>query len=164
MAFTWQPLPECGFFSVYNFSLFSQLFVGSSSKVWHYLMQNSILSLFLSLKLENSFNSTLFFTFFELSWPFRQIGRIVNKYKAEITGWASLAGESLRQASSREQIGRAYSALFCWHFSMKNVKEALKGGNNQEIVKNAQKSHYLTMTTIWQRLPGNVKFLPRSSR
>ena len=42
-------------------------------------MQNSILSLFLTLKLENSFNFHSFFKIFELPWPFRQIGRIVNK-------------------------------------------------------------------------------------
>ena len=42
-------------------------------------IRNSLLSLFLALELDNSLIFPHFFQYFELAWPFRQIGRIVNK-------------------------------------------------------------------------------------
>ena len=104
------------------------------------------------------------------------------KVKAELNGRASVGRQiaSARrsrsiQASSRDQIGRASTLLLSKSSFVLNIilltfltyifgKEAFKGENNQEIVKSAQNSHYLTLTTIWQRLAGNLKILPRSSR
>ena len=110
-------------------------------------MQNSILSLFLSLNLENSFKFRTFFQYFEIPWPFRQIRRIVNKNLcggrapnlAECarrssqarplggrrygTGDGKKRASILRslQASSTDQIGRASTLVLSKNFFVLNI-------------------------------------------
>ena len=44
------------------------------------------------------------------------------------------------------------------------VSNAFKVDYPQENIQNAKVSNYLILTTIWQRLAGNLTILPRSSR
>ena len=81
--------------------------------------------------------------------------------------------------SSNDVIGRAPSCdcrLNVLAMSLSNFQNVCQHINNpaivmaplkqyivQKLFKKAKKSHYLTLTTIWQRLAGNLTILPRSS-
>ena len=142
-------------------------------------MHYSLLSLFLPLKLDKSFNFHTFFQYFWTRLTISFIWRFVNKkIKLSTSAEVRTNARPLRccvQASSKDQFGRAPTLLLSKSSFVLNIilltfltynfgKEEFKGGNNQEIVKSAQKSHYLTLTTIWQRLAGNVMISPWSSR
>ena len=127
---------------------------------------------FLSLKLEISFDSFTFFQYFEIPWPFRQIRRIVNKKFNRTPGRASNQNWAAGASASRVK-SHAFAAAWAaqrFDISLRTAQHsdsATSVWNEQfrlNVFKNAKKSNYLTFSYIWQRLAGNLKILPRSSR
>ena len=172
---TWQSLPECGSFSSVNhfhFSLinskFSEILTlpGFSISFRHCI-------LLIGTWTHSQFH-VIFLDFPTISWPFRQIGRIVNKHVLGVhfAGRWDCGPEAIRRPPSSLPFGHSASAQQCKHCdtataatqSAKIVTNACEIDYHQKIMRNAKNTNYLTLTTIWQRLAGNLTILPRSSR
>ena len=94
-----------GWVLIYTFSLLNE----SGLKILTLPdIQHMILSLFLHLELENSLYFHTFFKILNLHWPFRQIGRIVNKNQ---TGGRRIAS-SLFSHSAGESTDSPAGARF----------------------------------------------------
>ena len=135
-------------------------------------IQHMILSLFLQWELEKSFKFHTFFNISNLHWPFRQIGRIVNKK----SNWEPAGGrrrecerllvnkEAAHDSNRGQSGGRRLSIVNIEILRLRIVTISFKIESPQKITWNAKESHYLTFSYIWQSLAGNLKILPRSSR
>ena len=149
--------------------------IANPQKFWHYqVLVYLSATVFYWSELGHTQFHIIFLDFQILSWPFRQIGRIVNKHVLGVhfAGRWDCGPEAIRRPPSSLPFGHSASAQQCKHCdtataatqSAKIVTNACEIDYHQKIMRNAKNTNYLTLTTIWQRLAGNLTILPRSSR
>ena len=82
----------------------------------------------------------------------------------ETAGRVPSALPSQTMAQRQLQFSASVRTRFCWQFGQFVFNQMAQEQIRLNCFKNAQKSDFLELCPVWQRLAGNLPFLPRSSR